>query len=162
MEKTEMRQAVELSKGLAKQYRAVLAQAKVMEEIVNLEDMRDEALKKCKESVAAKKNAESEKEQVENALLNTKLKEKNMKKELEEITEKAYKEANIIVKEASDKAKKIVEEANKQSHFVSEDIKRYRNAHTEEMEEFDKEIQEKEVHLHKIKTSLVRIKERLG
>jgi len=157
-----MSQAVQLSKGLAKQHRAVLAVAEVMEEIVNLEAMRDEALKQCKESVAAKKNAESEKEQVEKDLRNAKEKEKLSKMLREDVIGKAHKDANIIIIEASDKAKKIMEEAHKQAHFASEDIKRYRNVHTEEMEKFDKEIQEKEVHLHKIKTSLARLKERLG
>ena len=38
-----MSQAVQLFKGLEKQYRAVLAMGEVMEEIVNLEDMLDEA-----------------------------------------------------------------------------------------------------------------------
>ena len=157
-----MSQAVQLCKGYAKQHRAVLAVAEVMEEIVNLEDMREEVLKQCKESVAAKKNAESEKEQVEKVLSNAKEKVENIKMLCEDMLGKANKDANIIIIEASDKAKKIMEEANKHAHFISEDIKRYRDIHTKEMEEFDKEIQEKEVHLHKIKTSLVRIKERLG
>lgn len=150
-----MSQAVQLCKGHAKQHRAVLAIAEVMEEIVNLEDMRDEALKQCKESVAAKKNAASEKEQVELSLLNASLREKNMKKVYEEISEKAHKQANIIIIEASDKAKEIVEKANETVALVTSNMRDDRDAHMEVMEGLDKEIYQKEEHLNKVSIFIV-------
>ena len=157
-----MGQAVQLTKGLAKQHRAVLAVAEVMEEIVNLEAMRDDALKQCKESVAAKKNAASEKEQVEKALRNAKTAEKNMKKVYEEIAEKAHKQASIIVIEASNEAKDIVGKAKTEAYLISSDMANDLKVHREEMEGLNKEIQEKEKHLDKIEKSLSRIKERIG
>ena len=157
-----MSQAVQLCKGLAKQHRAVLAVAEVMEEIVNLEDMRDEALKQCKEIVAAKKNAVSEKEQVEKSLYNIKEEIVNVEHIRKEMLDKAHLEASIVVTQGANKAEDIIRKAKEKAYLVSSSMVNDRNIHMEEMEEIVKEIQEKEEHLDKIKKSLVRIKERLG
>ena len=157
-----MSQAVQLTKGLAKQHRAVLAVAEVMEEIVNLEDMRDAARKQSKDAIQYTLEALAEKEQIEKAIKKAKDELKNIEDIHEEMVSEAHKEANGIVIEASHKAKDIVGKAKTEAYLISSEMAKDRNVHMEEMEGLNKDIQEKEKHLNKIEASLVRIKERLG
>ena len=157
-----MSQAVQLCKGLAKQHRAVLAVAEVMEEIVNLEDVRDAARKQSKEAIQYTLEALAEKEQIEKAIKKAKDELKNIEDIHEEMVSEAHKEANIIMARASSSADGVMKNAMKDADLISFSMANDLKVHREEMQELDREIQEKEAHLNKIKASLVRIKDRLG
>ena len=157
-----MSQAVQLCKGLAKQHRAVLAVAEVMEEIINLEDMRDAVLKQSEEVANSSEQATAELNKILLSLNKAKEELKSIEDIHEEMVGEAHKEANGIVTEASHKAKDIVGKAKIEAYLISSEMANDRNVHKEEMRELNKEIQEKTSHLNKIEASLIRIKERIG
>lgn len=156
-----MGQAVQLSKGLAKQYRAVLAVAEAMEEIVNLEDVRKSASKRAEAMKEMKEKTVIEQEKALSTLHKINREIGDVEHVREDMLDEANKRANIIITEADNEAERIVEKAKKEANLTSSHMTNDMRLHMEEMEELNKEIQEKEEHINKIKKSLVRIRERL-
>lgn len=157
-----MKQAVQLHKGLEKQYRAVLAMGEVMEEVVNLEDMRDEAKKETEKERKKRDFSRAETLKADNACVSARIEKDNLdvfnKKEIE----KTKKEVSSLLIEAKQKAYSIIQEAQKEADKTKKEVYDFKKDFVFKTVELDKKIQEKEEHLDKIKKSLVRIKERLG
>ena len=150
-------QAAALSKGLAKQYRAVLALAEAMEEIGSLETARDKALYNTKEATDALSKVKYEVEQKEANLKRIRNELRIIESGHAKASEEKSKEMSKMVKEATNEAKDIVGKAKTEAYIISSDMQISRRSHIEEMEGLDVEIQKKEEHLHKIKASLAKI-----
>lgn len=150
-------QAAQLSKGLAKQYRAVLALAEAMEEIGSLETARDKALYNTKEATDALSKVKYEVEQKEANLKNIRNELRSIESSHAKASEEKSKEMSKMVKEATNEAKDIVGKAKTQAYIISSEMQISRSTHIEEMEMLDVEIQKKEEHLSKVEKSLVRI-----
>ncbi len=150
-------QAAQLSKGLAKQYRAVLALAEAMEEIGSLETARDKALYNTKEATDALSKVKYEVEQKEANLKRIKNEIRSIDRAHAKASEEASKRMSLLAEEAAFKASEIVNNATRESDFRMLEMKKNVKVHMEEMEGLDEEIQKKEEHLHKIKKSLARI-----
>ena len=150
-------QAAQLSKGLAKQYRAVLALAEAMEEIGSLETARDKALYNTKEATDALSKVKYEVEQKEANLKRIRNELRSIERNHAKASEEKSKEMSKMVKEATNEAKDIVGKAKTQAYIISSEMQISRSTHIEEMEMLDVEIQKKEEHLDKIKASLAKI-----
>ena len=150
-------QAVQLSKGLAKQYRAVLALAEVMEGVADLETARDKALHSAKEASDELEKIKYEFTQKEANLKRIKNEIRSIESTHAKTSEEASKKLSMMLAEASHEAKDIVKEAKKEASLISLNVKNDFEVHMEEMKELDDKIQEKEEHLSKIKKSLARI-----
>ncbi len=150
-------QAAQLSKGLAKQYRGVLALAEAMEEIGDLEVARDKALHSTKEASDALSKVKYEVEQKEANLKRIRNDLRSIERNHAKSSEEVSKKMSKMVASATNEAKDIIGKAKTEAYIISSDMQISRSAHIEEMKELDDKIQEKEEHLHKIKASLAKI-----
>lgn len=157
-----MGQAAELSKGLAKAYRAVLAQAEVMEKIASLDDDRDRAIREKDDAVKAKDVAAKEKQIVDDKLKGVLKEEQDAIAVAKDKIEEANIFAENIHRNTLSEHKKLIKEAVDEAKRILKDANAALSTHKNVMVGLMKEKEIATTELDNIKFEIAKLKERLG
>ncbi len=157
-----MGQAAQLSKGLAKQYRAVLAQAEAMEGIASLDDERDRAMREAKDAVEAKdvaiKNKKEAEKEFKKVVANKEMIELISKKKLEDVSQHSY---DIIEKAKKDSNERI-NSAKASIDFLIKEQDKEISFHKDNMEKLNKEKADLASAIKGLRDEFSKLRERLG